>query len=139
MCMDEACMGEGKELSEYAVRGDREEGAQWGASVRVPQCPASLLPLPLQVWSCVARFGGVQLLVSQVPSLESAWWSSLLGSAMSLLYSGIAVGLGLAHGGAAGRGGAMATGGDGDGICGGLNTPGSVGWSRRGMGGHWPG
>ncbi len=44
--------------------------------------------------SCILAFGAVQLALSQLPTLESAWWSSLVGAAMSFVYSGVAVWLG---------------------------------------------
>ncbi|KAI8466468.1 MAG: transmembrane amino acid transporter protein-domain-containing protein [Monoraphidium minutum] len=49
------------------------------------------------VWQMSIVFGGVQLLFSQMPSLESAWWSSMVGAAMSVLYSSAAFGMGLAR------------------------------------------
>lgn len=44
-------------------------------------------------------FGGCQLLLSQMPNLESAWWSSIIGAAMSFMYSSCALGLGASKGG----------------------------------------
>ncbi|KAG0498930.1 hypothetical protein HPP92_003621 [Vanilla planifolia] len=42
-------------------------------------------------------FGGVQLLLSQLPDLHNLWWLSVLASIMSFSYSLIGVGLALAH------------------------------------------
>eukprot|EP00882_Tetradesmus_deserticola_P014246 GHRQ01015144.1.p1 GENE.GHRQ01015144.1~~GHRQ01015144.1.p1 ORF type:complete len:291 (+),score=82.26 GHRQ01015144.1:770-1642(+) len=38
--------------------------------------------------------GGVQILMSQLPNLESAWWASAVGAIMSIGYSAIAIVLG---------------------------------------------
>lgn len=51
-------------------------------------------------WIAAIMFGGVQLVLSQVPSLEEAWGVSALGTISSLLYSGIALGLGIKYAGA---------------------------------------
>lgn len=53
------------------------------------------------VWQMSLAFGGCQLLLSQMPSLESAWWSSIIGAAMSFMYSSCALGLGASKGGRA--------------------------------------
>jgi hypothetical protein len=50
------------------------------------------------VWQMALAFGGCQLLLSQMPNLESAWWSSIIGATMSFLYSTCALGLGAAKG-----------------------------------------
>jgi hypothetical protein len=34
-------------------------------------------------WVMAVIFGGVQMLTSQLPNLEAAWWTSLIGAAMS--------------------------------------------------------
>lgn len=48
------------------------------------------------VWQMSLAFGGSQLLLSQMPNLESAWWSSIIGATMSFMYSSCALGLGAA-------------------------------------------
>lgn len=50
------------------------------------------------VWQMALAFGGCQLLLSQMPSLESAWWSSIIGATMSFMYSSCALGLGASKG-----------------------------------------
>lgn len=39
--------------------------------------------MPAQ-WQHTLVFAGVQLMMSQLPNLESAWWSSIVGAAMSI-------------------------------------------------------
>jgi hypothetical protein len=58
------------------------------------------------VWQMALGFGACQLLLSQMPSLESAWWSSIIGATMSFMYSTCALALGASQGGQAcvGRG-----------------------------------
>lgn len=50
------------------------------------------------VWLMSAAFGALQLVLSQVPTLEAAWWSSMVGAAMSFLYATAAFGMGAARG-----------------------------------------
>lgn len=50
------------------------------------------------VWQMALAFGGCQLLLSQMPNLEAAWWSSIIGATMSFLYSSCALGLGASQG-----------------------------------------
>ncbi|KAF6259045.1 transmembrane amino acid transporter protein-domain-containing protein [Scenedesmus sp. NREL 46B-D3] len=52
-------------------------------------------------------FGGVQVLMSQLPNLEAAWWASAIGAVMSIGYSVIAIALGAqeAHNGLGSLGG----------------------------------
>jgi hypothetical protein len=53
------------------------------------------------VWRTSLAFGAFQLLASQLPSLEAAWWASAVGAAMSVLYSTAAFGMAAARGAAA--------------------------------------
>ncbi len=39
-------------------------------------------------WALSLIFGGLQLFFSQMPNLESAWWMSAIGAAMSVGYAG---------------------------------------------------
>ncbi|KAF8062023.1 AAP2 [Scenedesmus sp. PABB004] len=50
-----------------------------------------------QTWVMSLVFGACQLLLSQLPSLEAAWWSSIVGAVMSFAYSTCALGLGAAQ------------------------------------------
>lgn len=50
-------------------------------------------------WPVIVTFGGVQLFLSQIPNLESAWISSTVGALMSVCYSIIALGLCISHAG----------------------------------------
>lgn len=45
------------------------------------------------IWQEVLVFGGIQLFFSQLPDLDAAWWSSVIGAAMSIGYSAVALGL----------------------------------------------
>lgn len=49
------------------------------------------------VWKMTLIFGAAELVLSQVPSLEEAWWVSVLGTIGSLIYALIALILGLVH------------------------------------------
>eukprot|EP00879_Flechtneria_rotunda_P006672 GHRR01007012.1.p1 GENE.GHRR01007012.1~~GHRR01007012.1.p1 ORF type:complete len:285 (+),score=58.74 GHRR01007012.1:338-1192(+) len=51
-----------------------------------------------EVWHMSLGFGAVQLLLSQLPNLESAWWTSIIGALMSFMYSTCALGLGASQG-----------------------------------------
>ncbi|KFM25231.1 Amino acid permease 2 [Auxenochlorella protothecoides] len=51
------------------------------------------------MWKMSCIFGAVEVLLSQVPSLESAWWVSTLGVVTSTIYSTIALALGIKNGG----------------------------------------
>ncbi|KAL6784595.1 hypothetical protein ACKKBF_B02430 [Auxenochlorella protothecoides x Auxenochlorella symbiontica] len=46
-------------------------------------------------WIMTVIFGGVQIVSSLVPNLESAWWVSFIGVITSLFYSSVALALGL--------------------------------------------
>jgi hypothetical protein len=50
------------------------------------------------VWQASLAFGVVQLFFSQMPTLESAWWASMVGATMSVLYSTAALGMGAVRG-----------------------------------------
>jgi len=65
-----------------------------GADLDSSQCFA---PATGGVWKSTLIFAGSQLLVSQVRNLEEAWWVSVLGTLGSLIYSFIALILGLAN------------------------------------------
>lgn len=58
----------------------------------------------LALWPELLGFGAVQLLASQLPTLDDAAWSSHLGAVTSLIYSFTALALSLAHGAAGGWG-----------------------------------
>ncbi|WIA23496.1 hypothetical protein OEZ85_000240 [Tetradesmus obliquus] len=45
-------------------------------------------------WVMAVIFGAMQMLTSQLPNLEAAWWTSLIGAAMSFGYSAVAIALG---------------------------------------------
>ena len=47
----------------------------------------------------VLVFAGLQMVLVQIPSLDAAWLPSAIGSAMSLAYSAIALGLSAAKAG----------------------------------------
>jgi amino acid permease len=53
-------------------------------------------------WAMGVMFGGVQLFLSQVPTLESFWLASIIGAIMSFGYSFIALGLTIAYHGTEG-------------------------------------
>ncbi|KAI8467603.1 MAG: transmembrane amino acid transporter protein-domain-containing protein [Monoraphidium minutum] len=55
-------------------------------------------PLDAQ-WQHTLIFGAVQILMSMMPNLESAWWSSIIGALMSIGYSVLAVALGASQAG----------------------------------------
>jgi hypothetical protein len=57
-----------------------------------------MLPTRLQVWEMSLVFGCCQLFLSQMPSLEDAWWSSIIGALMSFMYSTCALALGASKG-----------------------------------------
>lgn len=45
-------------------------------------------------WQATLLFAAVQLMMSQLPNLESAWWASAIGAAMSIGYATLATALG---------------------------------------------
>ena len=49
------------------------------------------------VWKMTLIFGAAEVVLSQVPSLEEAWWVSVIGTIGSLIYALIALILGLAN------------------------------------------
>ncbi|PSC67024.1 Amino acid permease 2 [Micractinium conductrix] len=55
---------------------------------------------PSATWQLVLLMGGIEVVLSQLPSLEEIWWVSALGTLSSLGYVFIALGLGLAYCGA---------------------------------------
>jgi hypothetical protein len=57
-----------------------------------------MLPMRVQVWEMSLVFGCCQLFLSQMPSLEDAWWSSIIGALMSFMYSTCALALGASKG-----------------------------------------
>ena len=67
-----------------------------GTDLNSSQC---FSPATGGVWKGTLIFGGAQLLVSQVRNLEEAWWVSVLGTLGSLIYSFIALILGMVHAG----------------------------------------
>ena len=68
-----------------------------------PSCRAGEMDCGGGVPQFSVAFGVVQLLFSQMPSLESAWWSSAVGAAMSVMYSCAALSMGAARGARRGR------------------------------------
>lgn len=51
------------------------------------------------IWPEVLYMGAIQLVFSQLPDLDSAWWASAIGAIMSIAYSAIALGLTASHAG----------------------------------------
>lgn len=64
-------------------------------------------------WPIVLVYCGIELLLCQLPNLESSWITSVLGGSMSFCYAIIALGLCAAQGGRAERAGDAAEGGRG--------------------------
>lgn len=56
-------------------------------------------PCMSESWKMALLFGGVQVLLSILPNLESLWFASILGATMSLAYSLLTVALGAASAG----------------------------------------
>lgn len=54
---------------------------------------------PTKEWQFVLIMGAIELVFSQIPSLEEIWWVSALGTISSLGYVLITLGLGLAYSG----------------------------------------
>ncbi len=65
-----------------------------GADLTSAQC---FYPATGGMWKAILIFGGAQLALSQVRNLEEAWWVSIFGTIGSILYSLIALVLGMAH------------------------------------------
>ena len=53
-------------------------------------------------WVWAIPTGAINLLLSQVPSLEDSWFGSVIAAATAFLYSSIVVGLGIANWSSAG-------------------------------------
>lgn len=82
------------------------------------------------LWPELAAFGAVQVLASQMPSLDAAWWSSTLGALTSFIYSFCAFGFSVAHGGWGGVGerGREEESAEAGGPCEGAGARGTWGW-----------
>lgn len=53
------------------------------ASMQAVACPSGADTCSVQYWVFAVAFGGLQLLVSQLPNLDSLWQISALGTLMS--------------------------------------------------------
>lgn len=73
-------------------------GATSMQNVALTYCNADGTGCYTKYWTFCIIFGGVQLVLSQLPNLDSLWWVSALGMIASFCYSFIALGLAISHG-----------------------------------------